>query len=116
MKVRRATWIYGLVLGLAAILATQLLPLLSNSAIAADDGMKWQFNEANDPDNKGRMTARLIYGVPETDAVQVSGVCEARSGSGPASVEASCLAPTSALSRTARRSMSISPGTASTAR
>jgi hypothetical protein len=28
------------------------------------------------------MTARLIYGVPETDAIQVSGVCEARSGSG----------------------------------
>ena len=82
MKVRRATCIHGLVLGLAAILATQMLPLLSNSAIAADDGMKWQFNEANDPDNKGRMTARLIYGVPETDAIQVSGVCEARSGSG----------------------------------
>jgi hypothetical protein len=82
MKVRRATCIHGLVLGLAAILATEMLPLLSNSAIAADDGMKWQFNEANDPDNKGRMTARLIYGVPETDAIQVSGVCEARSGSG----------------------------------
>ncbi len=82
MKVRRATCIHGLVLGLAAILATQMLPLLSSSAVAADDGMKWQFNEANDPDNKGRMTARLIYGVPETDAIQVSGVCEARSGSG----------------------------------
>jgi hypothetical protein len=28
------------------------------------------------------MTARLIYGVPETDAIQASGVCEARTGSG----------------------------------
>ena len=81
-RVRRATCIHGLVVGLVAILGTQMLPLLSTSAIAADDGMKWQFSEANDPDNKGRMTARLIYGVPETDAIQVSGVCEARSGSG----------------------------------
>jgi len=63
-------------------LGTQVLPLLSTSAVAADDGMKWQFSEANDPDNKGRMTARLIYGIPETDAIQASGVCEARSGSG----------------------------------
>jgi VHL beta domain len=45
---------------------------------AAADGMEWQFNEANDPDNKGAMTARLIYGVPETDNIQVSGVCDAR--------------------------------------
>jgi len=82
MRVRRATCIHGLVVGLVAILATQVLPLLSTSAVAADDGMKWQFSEANDPDNKGRMTARLIYGIPETDAIQVSGVCEARSGSG----------------------------------
>jgi hypothetical protein len=82
MKVRRATCTHGLVLGLVAVLGMEMLPLLSSSAVAADDGMKWQFNEANDPDNKGRMTARLIYGVPETDAVQVSGVCEARSGSG----------------------------------
>jgi hypothetical protein len=82
MRVRRATCIHGLVVGLVAILAMQVLPLLSTSAFAADDGMTWQFSEANDPDNKGRMTARLIYGVPETDAIQASGVCEARSGSG----------------------------------
>jgi hypothetical protein len=74
MRVRRATCIHGLVVGLVAILATQVLPLLSTSAIAASDDMKWQFSEANDPDNKGRMTARLIYGVPETDAIQASGV------------------------------------------
>lgn len=82
MKVRRATCIHGLVLVLVTILATQVLPLLSTSAVAADHGMKWQFSEANDPDNKRRMTARLIYGIPETDAIQASGVCEARSGSG----------------------------------
>jgi hypothetical protein len=41
MRVRRATCIHGLVVGLVAILATQVLLLLSTSAIAADDGMKW---------------------------------------------------------------------------
>lgn len=49
---------------------------------AADDGMKWQFYESNDPDNKGAMTARLVYGVPETDNVQVMGVCDARPSTG----------------------------------
>jgi len=53
------------------------LPFLAPSAVAADENMEWQFSEFNDPDNKGRMTARLTFGVPETDAVQVSGVCDA---------------------------------------
>ncbi len=44
--------------------------------------MVWSFSEGNDPNNKGRMTARLGLNVPETDNAQVSGVCEARSGSG----------------------------------
>jgi hypothetical protein len=44
--------------------------------------MSWQFHEANDPDNKGAMTARLIYGVPETDNVQVIGICDARPSTG----------------------------------
>ena len=44
---------------------------------AAADGMEWQFYEDNDPDNKGRMTATLTYGVPETDNIQVRGVCDA---------------------------------------
>ena len=48
----------------------------------ADDGMEWQFYESNDPDNKGAMTARLVYGVPETDNVQVTGVCDARPSTG----------------------------------
>ena len=50
---------------------------LATPAAAADSVMEWQFYESNDPDNKGRMTARLVYGVPETDNVQVSGVCDA---------------------------------------
>jgi hypothetical protein len=50
---------------------------LATLAAAADSVMEWQFYESNDPDNKGRMTARLVYGVPETDNVQVSGVCDA---------------------------------------
>ena len=54
---------------------------LARQASAAD-AMEWQFSEASDPDNKGAMTARLVYGVPETDNIQVSGVCEARSSTG----------------------------------
>jgi len=57
---------------LAAVLSFQ-----ADVAIAEDD-MQWQFHEANDPDNKGAMTAHLVYGVPETDNVQVMGVCDAR--------------------------------------
>ncbi len=38
----------------------------------AESGMEWQFFQTNDPGNK---STRLIYGVPETDNVQVSGAC-----------------------------------------
>ena len=62
---------------LAAALFAAALPLQVDLA-AAEDGMQWQFHEANEPENKGAMTARLIYGVPETDNVQVMGVCDAR--------------------------------------
>ena len=58
------------------ILGTLVTPAM------ADDGMEWQFYESNDPDNKGAMTARLVYGVPETDNVQVMGVCDARPSTG----------------------------------
>ncbi len=34
--------------------------------------MEWQFFQTNDPGNK---STRLIYGVPETDNMQVSGAC-----------------------------------------
>jgi hypothetical protein len=55
---------------------------LPTYATAANDSMEWQFSESNDPDNKGRMTARLLYSVPETDNVQVSGVCDASRSTG----------------------------------
>ncbi len=69
----------ALFLGLLASAAAWSLPA---TRAAAADGMEWQFHEANDPDNNGRMTARLIYGVPETDNTQVSGVCDAGASSG----------------------------------
>jgi hypothetical protein len=63
-------------------LLTTALPLPAISPAVADDDMTWQFYESNDPDNKGAMTARLIYGVPETDNAQVIGVCDARPSTG----------------------------------
>ena len=45
--------------------------LLAPPALA-ENGMEWQFFQTNDPGNK---STRLIYGVPETDNVQVSGAC-----------------------------------------
>lgn len=56
--------------------------LLPTTSASAEDKLTWQFSEGNDPGNKGRMTARLSYAVPETDNAQVSGVCEARSSTG----------------------------------
>ncbi len=64
---------------LIALVAVFLLKALP---AVADDGMKWQFSESNDPDNHGAMTARLVYGVPETDNVQVMGICDARPSTG----------------------------------
>lgn len=51
------------------------------TGVSASD-MKWQFSEFNDPDNKGALTARLAYGVPETDNIQVTGVCDGRPSTG----------------------------------
>ena len=65
---------------LCLIASAWLLLPLATRAIAADDAMTWQFSESSDSASGGRMTARLIYGVPETDNVQVSGVCEAKGG------------------------------------
>ena len=72
MSVKSIPLAVGLLLG---ILAGS--PFVAQ-ALAQDGDMIWQFYEANDPDNKGAMTARLVYGVPETDNVQVIGVCDAR--------------------------------------
>jgi len=68
------------VLPAAALLVALMLAWAPTVAWA--DDMVWSFTEGNDPDNKGRSTARLTYGIPETDASQVAGVCEARAGSG----------------------------------
>ncbi len=60
------------------LLALSLL-LPTSQVLAAGDKV-WVFSEGNDVNNRGRMTARLAYRVPQTDNVQVDGVCEARSG------------------------------------
>ncbi len=65
----------------AALFAALSIILQTPHAFAASD-MVWSFSEGNDASNRGRMTARLGYGVPETDNVQVDGVCEARRGTG----------------------------------
>lgn len=66
-------------------------------ALAEDDKLTWQFSEGNDPDNKGRTTARLVYGIPETDAVQVSGVCDAAPGTSANFSSLTLVAETGAL-------------------
>ena len=58
------------------LVATFFLPLLISSA-EAQDNFQWTFSEGNDPDNKGRMTATLQFGVPETDNIQFTGICDA---------------------------------------
>jgi hypothetical protein len=61
-----------------------LAGLLSLAASAlADDPAEWQFSEFDDPENVGRKIASLIYGVPETDNIQVSGVCSAAATAAP---------------------------------
>lgn len=66
----------------ALILAASLVAPLCPGPAVAEDKMAWRFSEANEAENKGALTARLIYGVPETDDIQVSGVCEGRFSSG----------------------------------
>jgi len=52
------------------------------SPAAADDEMQWQFYEYSESNGNGAKSASLIYGVPETDDVQVMGSCQtdARTG------------------------------------
>jgi hypothetical protein len=66
------------------VLAASLTLLAVVPGALAADGMEWSFSEFNDPDNKGALTARLSYGVPETDNIQVSGVCDGRPSTGAA--------------------------------
>lgn len=44
-----------------------------------DGEFVWQATGFNDPGNKGRYTARLVHGVPETDNVAFEAVCDAGS-------------------------------------
>ena len=47
----------------------------------AEEAMAWQFYAA-DASAGNERTARLVYGVPETDNVQVTGTCVAAPGAG----------------------------------
>jgi len=68
----------SLALAVFLLLSVSAGPSFVTQAAAQDAEMSWQFYEANEPENKGAMTARLVYGVPETDNVQMMGVCDAR--------------------------------------
>jgi von Hippel-Lindau disease tumor suppressor protein len=72
----------SLSLAIFLLLGLSLAPALVTPAFAQDGDMVWQFSESNELENKGATTARLIYGVPETDNVQVMGVCDARPSTG----------------------------------
>jgi hypothetical protein len=68
---------------IATLCVCLLSGLSSLSAIAiAEDRMEWQFSEFDDPDNEGRKIASLVYGVPETDNIQVGGVCNEAASTG----------------------------------
>ena len=72
----------SLALAVFLLLGVSAGPSFVTQALAQDGDMTWQLYEANDPENKGAMTARLVYGVPETDNVQIIGVCDARPSTG----------------------------------
>jgi hypothetical protein len=62
------------------LLAGAIGPIsLAAREAAAEDQLQWQFLEAKDPD-KGTTTPSLIYGVPETDNMQVTGGCKPGAG------------------------------------
>lgn len=63
------------ILGFAAILALSLLVFHTSPAVFASD-MVWQFRQADGSAGVGRKSAGLIFGVPETDDVQVQAGCE----------------------------------------
>lgn len=69
-------------------LITLLLVVLVTwpQVIRAEDSKVWQFFESGDSDGSAGKAARLIYGVPETDDVQVEGTCTKAAASEPKSV------------------------------
>ena len=64
---------------LGIVLSVMAAPLHVQQAAAQESELVWQFDQSNDPSNKGRSTAYLTFGIPETDAVQLSGTCAAGS-------------------------------------
>lgn len=72
----------------------------------AAEGMAWQFFEGPDIAQSNRMTARLVYGVPETDNVQVQAHC-AKGGGDPVIILG---ADTGALEKGAATTLRFSGG------
>jgi hypothetical protein len=62
---------------LSFFIALTVCSLLPAARSSAEGGKEWQFSEITDP-----KSARLIYGVPETDDIQVSGACDAGASAG----------------------------------
>ena len=68
---------FSSVLRSVCFLFTLMLGLTVQGGVAfSQEAFSWQFNEGNDPSNKGRATARLVYGIPETDAAQIIATCD----------------------------------------
>lgn len=65
------------VLGVAA--ASMLFALPCGLRAADIDLYAWQFSENLDPADPKTASAQLIYGIPETDDIQVAGTCGAAS-------------------------------------
>ena len=74
-----------IVLGLVLLASAIGSISLAAREAAAEDQLQWQFVEAKDPD-KGTTTPSLIYGVPETDNMQVTGGCKPGAGGNSTSV------------------------------
>lgn len=73
-------------IGFGAALAVTFQFLMLNNGLAADDGMVWQYREAQGSAGIGRKSAGLIFGVPETDNVQVQAGCDSSFSRGPKTI------------------------------
>lgn len=63
------------------IIALFLVAIFGANIASAQSNMAWSSFQYNDDGNRGRATAILRYGVPETDNVLIEGSCVAGSGS-----------------------------------
>jgi hypothetical protein len=68
-----------------SVVMSALFAIAGPPSHSAEPELVWQFSETGDAAT-GRTEARLAYGVPETDGVQVTGVCEAEPRSDTASL------------------------------